>query len=76
MSSRSLSRLIPSVERHPCAGLKPAMPQNEAGRMTEPAVWVPNASGTIPAATAAAEPLEEPPGVRAGSCGLTVGGGW
>ena len=69
MSSRSLSRLIPAVERHPCAGLKPATPQNEAGRITDPAVWVPYASGTIPAATAAALPLDEPPGVRAGSRG-------
>ena len=31
--------------------------------MVEPPVWLPSASGTIPAATAAAEPLEEPPGV-------------
>src|SRR5262249_19612134 len=34
--------------------------------------WLPRASGTIPAATAAAEPLEEPPGVWAGLCGLRV----
>ena len=32
-------------------GLKPATPQKAAGRITEPAVWVPNASGAIPAAT-------------------------
>ena len=38
----------------------------------EPAVWLPSASGTISAATAAAEPLEEPPGVCAGLCGLVV----
>ena len=43
--------------------------------MTEPEVWVPSASGTIPAPTAAAEPEEEPPGVRAASCGLVVGPG-
>src|SRR2546425_1196850 len=29
--------------------------------MVEPPVWLPRASGTMPAATAAAEPLEEPP---------------
>ena len=40
--------------------------------MTEPAVWVPSASGTMPSATAAAEPLDEPPGVCAVSCGLAV----
>ncbi len=27
-------------------------------------------------ATAAAEPLDEPPGVKAGSCGFAVGLGW
>jgi len=40
--------------------------------MVEPAVWLPSASGTMLAATAAAEPLEEPPGVCAGLCGLRV----
>src|SRR3954470_1876319 len=53
----------------------PNTPQNAAGRITEPLVWLPSASGTMPAATAAAEPLELPPGVRAGSCGLRVGPG-
>ena len=47
-----------SVGRH-----EPTMPQNEAGRMIDPTVWVPRARGTIPAATAAAEPLLDPPGV-------------
>ena len=42
-------------------------------RAAAPAVWVPVESGTMPAPTAAADPLDEPPGVRAGSCGLTVG---
>ena len=37
--------------------------------MIDPAVCVPKASGTMPAATAAAEPLDEPPGVRAASAG-------
>ncbi len=40
--------------------------------MTEPLVWVPIASGTMCAATAAAEPLEEPPGVCSGMCGFRV----
>ena len=35
----------------------------------EEVVCVPSASGTIMAATAAAEPEEEPPGVRVGSVG-------
>src|SRR3546814_9056596 len=43
--------------------------------MIEPPVCVPKAIGTMPAATAAAEPLEEPPGVWAGFHGLRVGPG-
>src|SRR5690606_36053973 len=43
--------------------------------MIEPPVWVLRAKGTIAAATAAAEPLEEPPGVWARLCGLRVGPG-
>ena len=37
------------------------------------AVWVPVAKGTMKSATAAAEPLEEPPGVCAVLWGLAVG---
>ena len=59
----------------PRLGLRPTTPQNDAGRTTDPLVWLPKASGTCPAATAAAEPLEEPPGVCAGSCGLVVSPG-
>ena len=44
------------------------MPQNAAGRITEPAVWLPNAIGSMPAAIAAQEPDDEPPGV----CGEIV----
>jgi hypothetical protein len=42
------------------------MPQKDDGRCTEPPVCVPNAKGTMKSATAAPEPLEEPPGVRSG----------
>src|SRR5437016_7020480 len=56
----------------PCVGLKPYTPQYDAGRTVEPPVWLPSASGTMPAATAAAEPLEDPPGVRAGLWGFRV----
>ena len=55
-------------------GLKPAMPQNAAGTRIEPDVSVPIAPGTTPAATATAEPDDEPPGhparARAGSTGV------
>ena len=43
--------------------------------ITEPSVCVPNASGTIPAATAAADPDDDPPGVCLRFQGLTVGPG-
>ena len=56
----------------PKLGLKPTTPQNEAGRITEPLVCVPTPSGTMKAATAAAEPLDEPPGVWPLWCGLRV----
>src|ERR1700743_1629687 len=53
-------------------GLIAATPQNDAGRITEPPVCVPTASGIMPAATAAAEPDDEPPGVCSRLCGLRV----
>src|SRR5262249_34825293 len=43
--------------------------------MIEPPTWVPIAAGTMLAPTAAAEPEDEPPGVRFGSNGLVVGPG-
>ena len=43
--------------------------------MIEPPVCVPTAAGTMPAATAAAEPDEDPPGVCAGLRGLRVPAG-
>src|SRR5437870_5445973 len=59
----------------PKVGLRPTSPQYEAGRTLEPIVWVPSASGAIRAATAAADPLDEPPGVHARFHGLRVGAG-
>ena len=49
-------------------------PQNAAGPRIEPEVSEPIASGTRPAATAAAEPLDEPPVKCAMSQGLRAGG--
>src|ERR1700738_3053623 len=43
--------------------------------MIEPPTWVPIATGTMLAPTAAAEPEDEPPGVRAWSNGLVVAPG-
>src|SRR5216684_6261624 len=47
------------------------MPQKLAGTRTEPPVSVPSAVSQIPAATAAAEPADEPPGTWPGARGLT-----
>src|SRR3954453_2791641 len=53
-------------------GLNGATPQYEPGLITEPAVCEPVAIGTMPDATAAAEPEDEPPGVCSRLCGLRV----
>ena len=49
------------------------MPHMPAGWRTEPPVSVPVAAGTSRAATAAAEPPEEPPGTSRLSHGLRTG---
>src|SRR5262249_36033775 len=54
----------PAVETAPRLGFKPTILFNPAGTRPEPAVSVPSAIGTIPAATATAEPELEPPGTR------------
>src|SRR5262245_61113043 len=64
---------MPPVCSAPSVGLKPTAPQYDAGRSVEACVCVPSPAGTMPAPTAAAEPLDEPPGVRAESNGLVVG---
>src|SRR5690625_6890 len=56
----------------PNVGLNPTRPQKLAGIRTEPPPSEPRATGTIPAATAAAPPPVDPPGVRDVSQGLSV----
>ena len=56
----------------PMCGLSPNSPQQAAGIRIEPAPSAATAAGTRPAATAAAEPPLEPPGVRSVSHGLRV----
>ncbi|KAG0740405.1 hypothetical protein G6F24_017026 [Rhizopus arrhizus] len=67
----------PASETRPCVGLKPTRPHSAEGTRTEPPVSVPSATGTMPAATAAALPALEPPviwevrhGLRAAPCTL------
>src|SRR5439155_15466484 len=59
----------------PKVGLQPATPQNDAGRVIEPPVCEPIAPRHMPVATAAADPLDDPPGVRSRFHGLRVAGG-
>ncbi len=51
------------------------MPQYAEGRRIDPTVCVPIAAGTWRAATAAADPDDEPPGVWAADHGFIVGAG-
>src|SRR5918998_6068190 len=73
-ASRTVLVIGPRCERSPTAlggycgtrpndGLNPKMPQNAAGMRIEPAPSLPWARGPRPAATAAAAPPLEPPGV-------------
>src|SRR5450759_5382567 len=50
--------------------LRPTRPLQAAGIRTEPPPSLAPAAGTMPAATAAPDPPDEPPGVRAMSQGL------
>src|SRR5919107_2555858 len=72
-SSEEAKAIRPCRETRPYVGLSPTMPQNAAGWRTEPPVSVPSAHQLSPAATAAADPPEEPPGTRPRSQGLRLG---
>ncbi len=68
-----LSGTTPAVEIAPNVPLKPTMPQYAAGIRTDPPLSVPMLIGTIPAATAAADPELDPPVALVRSCGLWTG---
>jgi hypothetical protein len=57
----------------PAVGFSPTSPQKAAGVRIEPPPSVPVASGAMPAASAAPDPPEEPPGDHAGAHGFPVG---
>ncbi len=61
-----------AVGTRPRCVLSPKSPQQAAGMRIEPAPSVPSAAEHMPAATAVAEPPDEPPDVRCGSHGLRV----
>ncbi len=60
-------------DERPRRGLSPTKPQHDAGTRIDPVPSPPDAAGTMPAATAAAVPPLDPPGVMSGDHGLTVG---
>src|SRR5437016_2777029 len=62
-----------AIDTRPRLALTPTRPQHDAGIRIEPPPSLPLASETIPAATAAALPPDDPPGVRDGSYGFRVG---
>src|SRR5574343_557935 len=64
---------MPQRDTVPYEGLRPVRPHSAAGWRIEPPVSVPVAAGARRAATAAAEPPDEPPGTRAVSHGLRTG---
>src|SRR5512146_1654287 len=72
-SSEDAKATSPYRLTRPYVGLTPTTPQNAAGWRTEPPVSEPSAMRTMPAATAAAEPPDDPPGTRSGAIGLRAG---
>ncbi len=53
--------MTPARLTSPNVGMRPTMPHSEAGPRIEPPVSEPSATGTMPAATAAPDPDDEPP---------------
>src|SRR5207244_6544766 len=60
----------PSVGTRSNVGLKPTTPQQAAGIRIEPPESLPSAASARPAASAAAEPPDEPPAIRPGAIGF------
>ena len=68
------SGTMPLVATVPYVGLRPTTPDSAAGTRIDARVSVPSEPRPMPVATAIAEPPLEPPGMRAGSCGLRACG--
>ncbi len=56
--------------QRPVVGLNPTTPHSDAGTRMDPTVSPPKEAGTIPAATEAAEPLDDPPVTRSKARGF------
>src|SRR6202050_5168378 len=63
---------MPVNGTNPQVGFSPTMPQNAEGTRMEPPSSQPMAMSTTLDATSAALPLDDPPVVRVGSCGLST----
>src|SRR5919197_1729326 len=72
-SSELANAMTPNRETRPYVGFIPTQPTSAAGWRMDPPVSVPNVPATSLAATAAALPPEDPPGVRDRSHGFIVG---
>src|SRR5687767_16038504 len=72
-SSVATDGMMPVFDTRPSVGFSPTSPHQAAGIRTDPPESVPSAPKHIPAATAAAEPLEEPPVTRSRAHGLRTG---
>src|SRR3990170_1128515 len=72
-SSDEANATTPYRETRPYVGFIPTTPLSAAGCRIDPPVSVPIPNETCPAATATADPPEDPPGTRDGSHGLQTG---
>ena len=73
VSSDDANAMRPYREMSPYVGFSPTTPHSDAGWRTEPPVSVPRAHTASPAATAAADPPEDPPGTVSRPHGLCTG---
>src|SRR5438034_26962 len=73
LSSVQESAIAPCRLTSPYVGRSAVTPQNDAGVTIDPDVSDPIANGTIPAATAAPGPLDDPPDHRVRSHGFSPG---
>ncbi len=69
-SSERQAGTTPRVLKRPRVGFRPTMLLKAAGTRPDPAVSVPRAKLTRPAATATADPELDPPGMKRASKGL------
>ena len=70
VSRLGASGQTPSSGTRPYVVLSPAVPQQAEGTLIDPPVSDPSATSASPVATATAEPLDDPPGIRPASSGL------